>query len=489
MFQNELLELTKKIEQYHRIIEALSDFVFIFDENFIIQDVIMASSAVLLHPKEELIGMDGRMIYSPAVSDMFISNIRACLKDQKQKEIEYPLEADGQMYYFQARIAPYDDKRVLALIHDITDRVMSYNELLTIKQKAEETDRMKSLFLSNMSHEIRTPLNAIIGFSDVLAITEDPQERSLYQGIIHKNTKLLLQLVESVLELSRIDSGTTDLRFETCVLNELVQDSNLLMGMNIPDGVEFKLDLPEKEILHITDKYGFKQIISNFLTNAIKNTTQGSIILKLEVCDGWSIVSVSDTGCGIPKEKLPKIFNRFEKLDNFKQGVGLGLSLCKSLANKLNGRIDVKSEVGIGSTFSLFLKCDDMGKVSKSVNDKPRILLADESEQIMEYVNATLGNDYEIIWVQSVVEAENILSYENPDLLLIDMNFIDNQTPVELIIKARTQFVPIPVVATIGQLQYSEQQRARHAGCRNILSKPYAAEQLKSMVMLLLNSE
>ena len=252
--QNASEALRKEVELYRRIIEALSDFVFIFDENFVIHDVIMASSAVLLHPKEELIGIDAHQIYSPEVSELFVSNIRACLQDNQQKEIEYPLEVDEQTYYFQARIAPYDGEKVLALIHDITDRVMSYNALLNTKQKADEADKMKTIFLSNMSHEIRTPLNAIIGFSDVLAVTEDPQERALYQSIVQKNTKLMLQLIESMLELSRIDSGEKDLQFEPCLLNDLVQDSNLMLGMAMPEGVEFIIDVPRDAVWQKTDK-------------------------------------------------------------------------------------------------------------------------------------------------------------------------------------------------------------------------------------------
>jgi len=481
-------EIQKTNEQYRRIIEALSEFVFIFDKDFVIQDVIMASSAVLLHPKEELIGINGRLIYSPEVSDLYISTIRACLEDQKQKEIEYPLEADGQTYYFQARIAPYEENRVLALIRDVTDRVTGYNKLITAKQKAEEADKMKTLFMSNMSHEIRTPLNAIIGFSDVLAVTEDPEERSIYQDIVQKNTKLLLQLVESMLELSRMDSGNTDWKFEQCLLNDLVQDSELLLGMSIPSGVVLKYDIPEEIIMQNTDKYWLKQIVSNFLTNAIENTTKGSITLKLEATDEWVKIAVTDTGCGIPKENLSSIFNRFEKLDDFKQGVGLGLSLCQSIAKNLNGRIDAESEVGVGSTFSILLRRDGVNRSNRTPNAKKRILLAEESDTVAKEIIASLGEEHEVIRCHNGVEAENYLQYENPDLLIVDMSFVDAQTSVELIVKARTQLIPIPILATTNQMQYSEQQRARHAGANCVMSKPFAEELLRENVTLLLRS-
>ena len=294
----------------------------------------------------------------------------------------------------------------------------------------------------------------------------------------------MLQLVESMLELSRIDSGEKDLQFEPCLLNELVQDSNMMLGMAMPEGVEFIIDVPKDAIWQKTDKYGVKQIVSNFITNAIKNTTKGSITVKLEANDEWSKISVIDTGCGIPQDKLSTIFNRFEKLDDFKQGVGLGLSLCQSMAKRLNGCISVESEVGVGSTFSVLLQRNEQKKTLKQANAKKRVLLVDELELTKEHVEEALGGKYEVLWANNTAEAENLLSYENLDLLLIDMNFVDSQTPVELIVKARTQLIPIPVIAVTGQLQYSEQQRARHAGCEYILSKPYAAEQLNGIVTM-----
>ena len=132
------------LEEHNRkIIEALPEFIFIFDDNFFITDVLMAPGTILLHPVEVLRGADGRSIYSPEVSDLFICNIRECLRDGKLKEIEYPLEVDGSLHYFQARIAPFEGNRVLALIHDIGDRIQRSQELIEAKRRAEDADQMK----------------------------------------------------------------------------------------------------------------------------------------------------------------------------------------------------------------------------------------------------------------------------------------------------------------------------------------------------------
>lgn len=160
------LKIRQLEERNRKIIEALPEFIFIFDDNFFITDVLIANDSILLHPIDQLLGEDGRKIYSPEVSDLFVQNIRECLNDGLLKEIEYPLEVEGkEKHYFQARIVPFEGNKVLALIHDITQRVEHANELVEAKQRAEESDRMKSVFLANMSHEIRTPLNAIVGFS------------------------------------------------------------------------------------------------------------------------------------------------------------------------------------------------------------------------------------------------------------------------------------------------------------------------------------
>ena len=201
----------------------------------------MSSDTILLHPVEQLRGADGRTIYSPEVSDLFLRNIRQCLEDGELKEIEYPLDVDNcERHYFQARIAPFEDNKVMALIHDIGDRVQRSNELIEAKQRAEEADRMKSVFLANMSHEIRTPLNAIVGFSEIIALTEDEVEKAEYLNIIQKNSNLLLQLINDILDLSRIESGKSEMNFQ------LVEMTGLI------DEVE-KVTSPENENGHPTE--------------------------------------------------------------------------------------------------------------------------------------------------------------------------------------------------------------------------------------------
>ena len=268
----------KHLEEHNRkIIEALPEFIFIFDEDFFITDVLMAPGTILLHPVEVLKGADGRSIYSPEVSDLFLCNIRECLQDGKLKEIEYPLEVDGSKHYFQARIAPFEGNTVLALIHDIGDRIRRSEELIEAKRRAEDADRMKSVFLANMSHEIRTPLNAIVGFSEIMAVTENEEEKHEYLEIIQKNSNLLLQLINDILDLSKIEAGTLEYVKQPMNLGEVCRNIYEIHKGRVQEGVTLILDNKEDDLIIEEDRNRIMQVITNFITNATKFTYAGEI--------------------------------------------------------------------------------------------------------------------------------------------------------------------------------------------------------------------
>ena len=423
----------KHLEEHNRkIIEALPEFIFIFDENFFITDVLMAPGTILLHPVEVLKGADGRSIYSPEVSDLFLCNIRECLKDGNLKEIEYPLEVEGSKHYFQARIAPFEGNTVLALIHDIGDRIRRSEELIEAKRRAEDADRMKSVFLANMSHEIRTPLNAIVGFSEIMALTENEEEKHEYLEIIQKNSNLLLQLINDILDLSRIESGKSEMHFQQVEIAGLVDEVEKVHQLKMKLNVDLKVVRPQGEFWTSTDRNRVMQVLFNFLSNAIKNTETGSITLGLKQEGDWLKLFVSDTGCGIPEEKLPQIFTRFEKLNDFVQGTGLGLSICKSIVERLGGRIEVSSELGKGSTFALYLPYQEIPvevaerslstKIdSESVRHK-KILVVEDIESNFAQLNILLKKEYTILWVRNGQEAINSFIREKPDLIRISIN-------------------------------------------------------------------
>ena len=219
------------------------------------------------------------------------------------------------------------------------------------RERAEELDRLKSAFLANMSHEIRTPLNAIVGFSQLLAETDDPEERHEFVEIIDSNNRMLLQLISDILDLAKIESGTMDFKFADMSIKEVINEIVTSFRIKMPDNVALiaPKDSPECQIY--SDRMRLTQVISNFLNNAIKYTSEGCIILAYEIIGDEIKFSVTDTGDGLSQEIQAHIFDRFYKGNTFKQGTGLGLSICETIVNRLGGRIGVNSELGKGSTF------------------------------------------------------------------------------------------------------------------------------------------
>lgn len=219
------------------------------------------------------------------------------------------------------------------------------------RERAEELDRLKSAFLANMSHEIRTPLNAIVGFSQLLAETDDPEERHEFVEIIDSNNRMLLQLISDILDLAKIESGTMDFKFADMNVKEVINEIVTSFRIKMPDNVALiaPQDSPECQIY--SDRMRLTQVISNFLNNAIKYTSEGCITLAYEIIGDEIKFSVTDTGDGMSQEIQAHIFDRFYKGNTFKQGTGLGLSICETIVNRLGGRIGVNSELGKGSTF------------------------------------------------------------------------------------------------------------------------------------------
>ncbi len=247
-------------------------------------------------------------------------------------------------YTIQSMAIKWLDGRwaIMELATDITTRKQVELELIQAKEKAEESDRLKSAFLANMSHEIRTPLNAIVGFSSLLAETDEAELRHVYMSLVQENNELLLNLISDILDISKIEAGMIDLVMGRVDVPQLCREVIATFSHKKRDtAVELRFD--ENRIV---------QVLSNFLTNALKFTTKGSITLSYLLEDESQVrFCVTDTGKGIPDEQKHEIFNRFVKLDSFVQGAGLGLSICQSLVKRMGGKIGVESREGEGSCF------------------------------------------------------------------------------------------------------------------------------------------
>lgn len=247
-----------------------------------------------------------------------------------------------------------EEENMVLTVHDITQLKQAEKALTLAKEKAENADLSKSVFLANMSHEIRTPLNAITGFAEVLASANTEEEKAQYQEIIKMNADLLLQLVNDILDMSKIEAGTLEFVYTKVDINLLLSDLRQLFQMRVNDvggniQVMAEPGLPSCTIE--TDRNRVAQVLSNFATNAIKFTQKGTISIGYEARDTELYFYVTDTGAGIPADKLPEVFGRFVKLNKDKKGTGLGLSIAKTIVNKLEGQIGADSVEDEGSTF------------------------------------------------------------------------------------------------------------------------------------------
>jgi signal transduction histidine kinase len=271
-------------------------------------------------------------------------------------------DGSGPGWYAISGIPTYDSKgeRIgyFGISRNITDLMDAQQKLKEETKRAENSGKMKSAFLANMTHEIRTPLNAIVGFSDLLQMMTTTEEKRELIHVIHNNCDMLLRLINDIMAISAMDAnGLTMNPIDTDfaeAFNEMCQ--TLAQRVENPN-VQFIKENPYQTLQTHLDVGRMTQVMTNFVTNAVKYTQNGHIKVGYRLQDSGIYMYCEDTGTGIPKEQCAKVFERFVKLNDYVQGTGLGLSICKAIAERCNGKIGVDSEVGQGSTFWIWIPC------------------------------------------------------------------------------------------------------------------------------------
>ena len=391
------------------------------------------------------------------------------------------------------------EERMVLTVHDITSIKQTEEALAEAKEKAENADRSKSAFLANMSHEIRTPLNAIVGFSELLAAANTEEEKQKYLEILHTNSELLLQLVNDILDLSKIEAGTLEFVYSdvdiNLLLNDLEQLFRMKIGYNSPVQIITEPGLPSC-MVH-TDRNRIAQVVSNFVSNAIKFTTEGSIRIGYQSSENGLRFYVSDTGSGISADKLEGVFDRFVRLQSDKNGNGLGLSICKTIVNKLGGEIGAESEVGKGSTFWFTLPehSDIKPKViiEKEQEELPSavrvpvidagsdkklsILVAEDMEDNYRLCEAILASRYELHWAHNGEEAISLFLKFQPDIILMDIRMpeVNGYEATEAI---RQMSATVPIIALTAFAYEEDRQKIMHSGFTDFLTKPISSKVL-----------
>ena len=383
---------------------------------------------------------------------------------------------------------------VVIRVDDVTERQHMIGELETARSRAEQSDKLKSAFLANMSHEIRTPLNAIVGFSDLLMVTEDQEEKEEFIQIINANNELLLKLINDILDLSKIEAGSVELKYENFDLAVYFNELAASMHRRVVNPQVRLVPVNPYETCTVRlDKNRLAQILTNFVTNAIKYTSKGTIEMGYEKIDENIRLYVRDTGIGIPEDKKDKVFHRFEKLDEFAQGTGLGLSICKAIVEACRGEIGFESEFDKGSLFWAVLPCqfdsvDSEPTSSRRNNEKDadnesvldseetkkvpkRVLVVEDIQSNFFLVSSILKNKCQLLHAPNGLEAVEIVRTQPVDLVLMDMKMpvMDGRTATSEIRKFNAE---IPIIALTAHAFDADRVAALKAGCYDYLVKP-----------------
>ena len=386
---------------------------------------------------------------------------------------------------------------IIGISWDITNMQNIEQELVQARIKAEQSDRLKTAFLANMSHEIRTPLNAIVGFSRLMTIADNAEDEKLYSDIINQNSEILLQLINDILDLAKIEAGTLEYIRYPMDLGELCRNVYEMHKDRVQTGVVLILDNKDTSLIINEDQNRIMQVVTNLITNAIKFTFKGEIRFGFEVREEYIDFYVKDTGMGISEEKIKMIFERFVKLNTFVQGTGLGLAICRVIVEKLGGEITAESKLNEGSTFRFTIpykagkKCPESEKATKcpeSGSTEPRkvlqrrtVLVAEDVDSNFLLLKTLLGKRCNLLWAKNGEDAVNQFKEHQPDLILMDikMPHMDGLEATRLI---RSYSKEVPIVALTAFAFEPDKDRAIEAGCDDCLTKPVSQNALEKVL-------
>ena len=386
---------------------------------------------------------------------------------------------------------------IIGISWDITNIQNIEQELIFARIKAEQSDRLKTAFLANMSHEIRTPLNAIVGFSHLMTIADNAEDEKLYSDIINQNSEILLQLINDILDLAKIEAGTLEYIRYPMDLGELCRNVYEMHKDRVQTGVVLILDNKDTSLIINEDQNRIMQVVTNLITNAIKFTFKGEIRFGFEVRKEYIDFYVKDTGMGISEEKIKMIFERFVKLNTFVQGTGLGLAICRVIVEKLGGEITAESKLNEGSTFRFTIpykagkKIPESGKVTKcpesgstglrKVLQRRTVLVAEDVDSNFLLLKTLLGKRCNLLWAKDGEDAVNQFKEHQPDLILMDikMPHMDGLEATRLI---RSYSKEVPIVALTAFAFESDKDRAIEAGCDDFLTKPVSQNALEKVL-------
>lgn len=377
---------------------------------------------------------------------------------------------------------------------------MNEHELIKAKEKAEESNLLKSAFLMNMSHEIRTPMNGILGFMNLL---KEPglgeEDRIEFVSLINKSGDRLMNTINDLIEISKIEIGDISVKFENTDLTDIMHFYFNFFKREIEEKglkLEIARQITGSQAQVMTDRHKLDCILMNLIKNAVKFTDKGKIRISNKIEDGKLWFSVSDTGRGIPKEKFESVFDRFVQVDmggsrNY-DGSGIGLSIVKAYIEALNGSIKIESELGKGSTFTFTIPYHPANVEFKESNDRVlavdragnKVILVAEDDDINYYlIERLLGREFDILHAKTGEDAVKLFN-DNPaiSLILMDIKMPGEYDGLEAVRRIRKSHHDIPIIAQTAFTMDADKNKAIKAGCNEVITKPFNTNELYNLI-------
>lgn len=497
-----------ELRKMYRSVEQSPASIIITDTNGIIQYVNPKTCEISGYTKEELIGKKPSILKSGETPDAEYKKLWESISRGSEWRGEFHNKRkDGSLYWEAASISPIEDAEgnithYIAVKEDITDKKNLEQELINAKERAEEISKLKSIFLANMSHELRTPMIGILGYAEMLESELSETDCKEMASVILQSGRRLNETLNSILDLSKIESDRFDIRSQKVNLNEALAEIEKLYKITaFEKRLHFSLSLPETQIYAILDKDILLKIINNLAHNAIKFTDEGSVKITLSADAGKAKISVSDTGIGISEEYLPLIFEPFrqvsEGMSRGFEGTGLGLTITKRFVELMNGSINVSSKAGKGSTFvvsfdmivdetvpvenELSLKPDTLIESSLPQRErKPKILLVEDDDISAIVISKYLKAGYDLDVIGEGKEAVNLASQKSYDGFLMDIGLKGELSGMDVVKALRNieRYKSTPIIAVTAYAMEGDREKILAGGCSHYISKPFVKYQL-----------
>ena len=497
-------KLRKEQAYLDQLYQSSSETILMIDNNGVVKSINKEFTRLFGYEESEAIGKNiDEMIVPRYLSDEGVRNTNRALTNERVEMESVRQHKNGMLIDVSILVTPiFIEGGIVGaygIYRDITDRKRIEKSLIIAKEKAEESDRLKSAFLSNMSHEIRTPMNAILGFSGLRSDPESSEEeKNEYIEIIKERGNDLMRIISDIIDVAKIESGQLKISIKDCKVNRLLEDIHTTFtqikqkqGKNNVDLI-IHLEVPDHEFTILTDPQRLRQVITNLVENALKFTESGAIefgyAIKEDVGIGKSIeFFIEDSGIGIPQEMHAVIFERFRQVDDSHTrtygGTGLGLTICKNLTHLMGGELNLQSEVGKGTRFTITLPmwtissqreepAEDKTKTKERDWKEKVILIAEDEESnytFLEHVLKRTG--VKLLWAQNGMEAVNIAQTEKIDLILMDIRMpgMDGYEATEIIKKGNKS---LPIIAQTAYALKGEKELSIGSGCDAYISKP-----------------